>query len=292
MNWIKKKWGDFKGRSFLGKILFIIKKIFLTLLWLVIVFIFVSVLMWLFKTPTNNSDWELGMKQLQNVEVEGYIVKEGGSIIEDKNDKFLIKNVRDFDWRKVGNEENYKNMDFTLSDIRGMEVGISHFSKENEGLAHVFTIFNLEDGRNIAVSIETRRDGGEKFGFLKGVFFDYELIYILATKEDLLSLREKRGEKIYIYPINTTAKKAQDIFRSFSKRVNSLYENPEFYHILFKNCTSLTVDEVKKVSDKKFSWYEQVLAPGYAAQALFEMDLIKTEEKDFEKMRKEFLIKF
>jgi len=37
------------------------------------------------------------MKQLQNVEVEGYIVKEGGSIIEDKNDKFLIKNVRDFD---------------------------------------------------------------------------------------------------------------------------------------------------------------------------------------------------
>jgi len=144
-------------------------------------------------------------------------------------------------------------MSFILSDIKGMEVGISHFSKENEGLAHVFTIFNLEDGRNIAVSIETRRDAGEEFGFLKGVFFDYELIYILATKEDLLSLREKRGEKIYVYPINTTAKKAQDIFRSFSKRVNSLYEKPEFYHILFKNCTSLTVDEVKKVSDKKFS---------------------------------------
>jgi hypothetical protein len=124
------------------------------------------------------------------------------------------------------------------------------------------------------------------------MLFDYELIYILATKNDLLSLREKRNERIYIYPIKTTAEKAQKLFLNFAKRVNSLYEQPEFYHILFKNCTSLTVDEVKKISDRKFSWYEQTLAPGYAGEALFDMGLIDTGLKDFKKVREKFLIKF
>jgi hypothetical protein len=82
-----------------------------------------------------------------------------------ENNNIHVENLRDFDWRKIGQEKKYKNMNFRISDIKGIEVGVSHFSESNEGLAHVFTVFNLKDGRDISVSIETRRDGGEKFEF-------------------------------------------------------------------------------------------------------------------------------
>lgn len=232
-----------------------------------------------FKNPSNDRDWEFGQQKLQKIEFN-------------KDNKIKIKDLRDYDWTKKGNEEKYINKEVNLDNLSGLEVGISHFSEKNEGIAHIFLIFNFDNDDNIALSIESRREKGEKFEILKGLTYDYELIYIWATKNDLLSLREKRDERVYIYPIKADIEKIKKILKSSLEKTNSLYEKPEFYHILFKNCATLIVDEVQKVSDLKFPMKEQIFEPGYSDKALFDMGLLKTKLKDFEKVKEKFLIEF
>ncbi len=236
-----------------------------------------SMILWSLKTPSNDRDWEFGQQKAQQVEIKG--------------DKITVKDLRDYNWTNEGNEEKYHDFSFILGDIQSMEIGESHFSV-HEGIGHIFLIFNLKDGRDIALSIESRRDNGEDFTIPKGLMFDYELIYLLATKKDLISLREKRNERIYLYPIKASAAKSQELFLLIADRVNSLYETPEFYHLFFANCTNLITKEVEKISDKKFPFYEKTFAPGHAGRALFEMGIIDSDIDDFNQLQAAHLVKF
>ena len=170
-------------------------------------------------------------------------------------------------------------------------MGVSHFSAKS-GIAHVFTVFELDGQENIALSIESRREGGEKFDLFKGLSYDYELIYILATERDLINIREIRKEKLYMYPTVATPEKAQLLFKGLSEAINSLEKNPEFYHLFAKNCTNSIANHIEKISDKKFPFIEKTFLPGNSAQALFKMGLIDTDKTNFEQMQKDFLVKF
>ena len=254
-----------------------LKYLLLFILGIVVLAILGSFGLWFFKEPSNNRIWEFGQEKNQYVKIE--------------KDNIEVKDLRDFDWTKKGHETNFRDFSFNLSDIDGLEVGVSHFST-HEGIGHVFLIFTMHNGKDIALSIESRREVGESFSLQGGLLFDYELIYILTTKNDLLSLREKRKERVYVYPIKIDAQKAQKLFLLIAEKVNSLYETPEFYHLFFKNCTNLIVKEVEKISDRKFPFYEETFAPGYTGETLFKMGLIDTELKDFKKIREKFLVDF
>ncbi len=289
----------------------IIKFFKIIIKWILIFFVFVlatyfsfSFFVKLGKVPKLNSNWEFGQEKTASVVFEENLrskfsskneVKENVQDIEKKTEKVTIKNLRDFSWTKEKKEDQKKYLDynFNLSDIKGLKLGVSHFSTTS-AIAHVFIIFDLENGKDFGISIESRRDNGEKFSLFSGLKYDYELIYILATEKDLLELREKRNEEIYLYPVKISAQKAQEVFKQLSKRINSLDKKAEFYHLFSKNCTVLIADEIEKISDKniKFPFFEKVFAPGYTGKAVFEMGFIKTEEKDFKKMKKKFLVKF
>lgn len=245
---------------------------------LLVLFFVATWIFYLVKSPSNDRNWEFGQQKLQQVVFD--------------QDQVLVKDLRDYQWTDIGNEEYYRDFEFDLKDIVGLEVGESHFSV-HEGIGHIFLIFNLKDGQDVALSIEARRNDGEDFGILKGLIFDYELIYILATKRDLLSLREQREERIYIYPMKATPEVAQKLFGLIAKRVNSLYQKPEFYHLLFRNCTNLITDEVEKISEHRFPFYEKTFAPGHAGRALFKMGVIDgANADDFSEIRDQYRVKY
>lgn len=256
-----------------------ITKFFLKfILFIFFIFFLLTFVFYIFSTKKKDAIWELGQEKIPEV-------------VFSENGKIEIKDLRDFDWNNIGNETSWKDLKFKKSQIVGMEVGISHFHV-NEGIGHVFLIFNLDNGKDFALSIESRREKGEEFTFLGGLKFDYEISYFLATKKDLLSLRKKLNERVYVYPIKTSPKKSQEIFEILSKRVNSLKKDPEFYHIIFKNCTNSITREIEKISEKTFPILERSFLPGYADRALFEMGLIETKEKSFEETKKKFLVDF
>jgi len=257
----------------------IIKLPFKILFYILLLAILITAAFFVVKTPNHDRDWELGQEKLTNFVFS-----------EDDKTKVKINNIRDFDW-DAGETDNWIEKEVDVKNITGLDVGVSHFSAK-DGIGHVFLIFNFGDGDNIGMSIESRRNDGEGFSILGGLKLDYELMYIFASKNDLLSLRKKRNEKIYLYEIDTSTEKAQKLFIALADRQNGIYEKPEFYHLFLKNCTNLIVKELKEISDKDFPFFEATFLPGKAGEVLFDMGLIKTENDNFADVQEEFLVRF
>ena len=49
--------------------------------------------------------------------------------------------------------------------------------------------WEFDDGRHLAVSIETRKERGEVYSALRGFFRQYELYYVVADERDVVRLR-------------------------------------------------------------------------------------------------------
>ena len=56
-------------------------------------------------------------------------------------------------------------------------------------LAHTIVSWEFDDGRHLAVSIETRKERGEVYSALRGFFRQYELYYVVADERDVVRLR-------------------------------------------------------------------------------------------------------
>ena len=243
------------------------------------IFLFVSpaFILLLIKKPSNNREWELGQNKLASIVFDN-----------DNQCKVKINNFRNFDWCK--NQTNrWCTKDIDIKDITGLDVAVTHFGH----IGHIFLIFNLINKKSVGVSIEARRDGGERFTIFGGLKFDYELIYIYADKQDLIDLRKKRNEKMYIYKTRMKAKTAQALFISFAHRTNKIHKEPEFYHLFFRNCANLITNELKRVTNKKFSFVDTYFfLPSVASRTLFNMGFIKTDKDNFKDVQKESLVRF
>lgn len=249
----------------------LLKGLFLLLL----VFGVGSSLLYFFTTPKQNSNWVSEHAVLSN-------------IIFDKN-TISVKNIRDFKWGSA-EKERHINMQFQLENIVKLKAVVSHFSAISE-IAHVFIIFGLDDGRELGVSIEARREQGENFSIQGGLLAQFEIITVLATPSDLLGIRKINNEAIHIYPIKATPEKIQELFMLIANEVNQLSNNPSLYHLFFKNCTNQLVKQVSVLTDRKYSWFFQTLAPGNTGEVLYDLDLIDMPNLSFEQVQKETLVK-
>ncbi len=248
----------------------LIKVILYTVSPFVFIFILPTFVLLLFKKPSHDRKWEFGQEKLVNFAFDTV----------NKN-KVKIKNFRDFDWNSRNDVKKWTEKEFDINNIIGIDIVIAHFN----GIGHIFLIFNLLDGTGIGMSIEARRDGGEKFTILGGLKFDYELIYIFASKKDLISLRRKRKEKLCLYQTKINAKKSQILFKLFAQKANKIYKKPEFYHIFFRNCGNLISDELKKISGKKFLFFGiMFFLPNITGKILFDMDIVKTDKSNFKEV--------
>ncbi|MGH1428212.1 MAG: DUF4105 domain-containing protein [Arenicella sp.] len=236
-----------------------------------------SLFFYLTQSPSNDRHWEFGQQVLQQVEFDG--------------DQITIKDLRDYDWGADDHQAQYRDKQFALDDIESIEVGVSHFSV-HESIAHVFIVFGIKDQEDIGLSVEARRSVGEDYTISGGLRFSFDLAYFLTSKQDLLSIRQQRNERVYLFKTIATPDVAQDLFKRLADRVNQLYATPEFYHILFKNCASLVVAEVEKISDVHFPFYEKTFAPGFSGKALFEMGLLDTQQTSFSEVKSESLVTF
>ena len=239
--------------------------------------VLVSLFFYLTQAPSNDRQWELGQQTLQQVQVD-----EG---------QIIIKDLRDYDWSSVTKQERYRDVQFALSDIESVEVGVSHFSV-HESIAHVFIVFGIKGHEDIGLSVEARRSAGEEYTISGGLSFSFDLAYFLTSKQDLLSIRQQRNERVYLFKTIASPEVAQDLFKRLAGRVNELYETPEFYHILFKNCANMVVTEVEKISDVRFPLYEKTFAPGFSGKVLFDMGLLDSKQKSFAEIKKESLVQF
>lgn len=216
------------------------------------------------------------------------------TITMDNDNLVTIKNMRDFDWSQAKDSDapysNYDNFQFNLSELKSVELAVSHFSTVSE-IAHVFLMFELNEQRRFGFSIEARRTKDQKYSLLGGLFARFELINILASENDLIGLREVRNEKIYLYPTKATPEQVQTLFKLIMTRTNHLADHPELYHLFFKNCTTGVVDLVSHIADLNYSKLVQSFMPGNAGEAIYRMGLIDTDEPYFLNVKEAALVK-
>ena len=244
-------------------------------------FLAVTLIIYSIKTPSNNRNWVSGESKTASVQIV--------------SDQVSIKNFRDADWanielKSLNNDDFlFTDFEFKLSDIEALRAGVAHFKLLDE-LAHFFILFELKDGTNFALSVEARKEKGESYSLLGGLSARFELIYLLASYRDIVGLRLKRKEEVYTYPIKATPEEVQSLFKVVATRTNKIDQDPELYHLMFKNCTTEIVRLVNQISDNSFPRLIQSFMPGDAGKALYKMGLINIDAP-FKEVQKQSLIK-
>ena len=267
--------------------LWLIKKLFKWIGIPIVLFGLASAILYLLVTPKQDRNWTEAHAVLAKIEFQG----------DQNNPDILVKNIRDFQWQAEDKDNDqdkdqahYKNMKFQLQNVVELKAVVSHFSTISE-IAHVFMIFVLDDGRELGVSVEARREQGEEFSIQGGLLAQFEIMYVLATPDDLLGIRKINKESVHIYPIKETREKAQELFMLIANEINALAEKPRMYHLFFKNCTNQLVKNVSILTERQYPWYFQTLAPGLTGRTLFELDLIDMPESDFKDIQVKTLVK-
>lgn len=228
-------------------------------------------------TPSNTRDWNTDQKILPYVNVQGSEV--------------TIHNIRNFTYASTTSfTENYYDKTFDVNKLKRVWYIVEPFSGI-PGSAHTFLSFEFEDNQFVAVSVEIRKEKGESFHPVKGLFNQYEIMYVWGDEMDLVKLRSNyRKDKVYVYPIKTTEEKARALFTDMISRTNDLYGNPEFYNTVTNTCTTNIVRHVNKVTPKKIQMINKsVLLPETSDELAYGLGMIDTE-LSFEEARKRFYI--
>ncbi len=240
----------------------------------IFVVLVVGALLWFFSThPSNDRNWSLDQKVLPSADYNGDVV--------------TVRNVRNFSYESTEKyAPAYYDATYDLKTLERVYFIVEPFSGY-KGAAHTFLSFEFSDGRFLVASVEIRKQVGESFSAVKGLFRQYELMYVLADERDALKLRSNyRHDEVYVYPIKTSKERLNQTFRSILARVNKLYDEPEFYHTITNNCTTNLARHANEAVPGRVPWNLTLLFPAQADRYAFDLGLIDTELTDFEEVRR------
>lgn len=253
------------------KILLIVLVIFFTCLFILVTTVNILT------NPTNDRDWNEDQKILPTAIIEDDLVK--------------IENVRNFSYESTTSyTPEYYDKTYDLNKLEKVWYIVEPFSGI-PGSAHTFLSFEFEDQEFVSISVEIRKEKGEAYHPVKGLFNKYELMYVIADERDVIKLRSNyRKDLVYVYPVRTTTEKAKQLFLDMVTRANELNKNPEFYNTITNTCTTNIVDHINKITPKKVPLFSlRILLPANSDKLAYELGLIDTD-LSFEEARQRFYI--
>jgi hypothetical protein len=129
--------------------------------------------------------------------------------------------------------------------------------------------FEFDDGRHLAVSVETRKETGESYSTVQGFFRQYELAYVFADERDVIRLRTRfRNEDVYLYRTTIGPEQARAVLMSYVRTANALAGRPQFYNALTSNCATNVLDHARE-GEMPARMSLDVLLSGYAARQAY-----------------------
>jgi|SRR5579871_5546854 len=223
---------------------------------------FIIVLAWWFSLqPSNNRDW------LPDTAVLPYADMTGNQV--------TIHNIRNCDYRtETDFDVHYYDKTFDLDKLRTVDLYLVTWGSPN--IAHTMVSFGFADGDYVCFSIETRKEKGEAYSAVKGLFRQFELIYIIGDERDLVRLRTnyRRGEDVRLYHLQVTPEQGRKLFLDYVRRANELRKHAEWYNALTDNCT--TAIRTQRAAIDRAPWDWRMLLNGHLDELLYERRTIAT----------------
>jgi hypothetical protein len=231
----------------------------------------------LVQRPSNDRNWDLSQSLTTRVEVgDKHVVIHG----------FRHCNYRtetDFDVR-------YQTIEFKLDQVQSVWFLVQKFSPL-EGLAHTFVSFELQTDvgpQYFSVSVEIRREVGEVYSPIRGLYRQFELLYVIGDERDLIGSRTvvRELDRVHMYRVNATPQQVQRLLLDIAERINKLENEPEFYHTFLNNCTNGIVFHTYDLTPEPINWLDpRIVMPGYSDRFAFEKKLIGKDGQTFAELQ-------
>jgi hypothetical protein len=223
---------------------------------------FVLVLAWWFSLkPSNNRDWQPDVAVLPYADIAG--------------NQVTVHNIRNCDYHTETNfDVHYYDKHFNLDALRTVDLYLVTWGSPN--IAHTMVSFGFTNGDYVCFSIETRKEKGENYSAVKGLFRQFELTYIIADERDLVRLRTnyRQGEEACLYRLQATPEQGWKLFLDYLRRTNELREHAEWYNAITDNCT--TAIRTQRAASDRAPWDWRMLVNGHLDELLYERGLIAT----------------
>jgi hypothetical protein len=195
---------------------------------------------------------------------------------EVRGDSVLLHRMRNYTY--TAEEEftpAYEDRRYDLNKLESVWFIVTPFSKNWRGPAHTFVSFGFSDAQYVAISVEARREPGETYGPLTGLFKRFELIYVIGDERDLIGSRAVYGGYVvYLYPMRASREQIRALFEEMLARANALSTKPEFYNTLTNSCTSNVVDHVNHIAPSAVPYGIKTILPGYTDDVAYSLGLI------------------
>jgi hypothetical protein len=215
--------------------------------------------------PSNERSWVNDNKKMATAEFEG--------------NEVTLRNVRDFEWRSTRDyDERWIDMDINLDKVSKIWFVLEYFDPSRRQMAHTILSFEMEDGRRLACSIEVRREEGERYHPIKGMFRQYELIYVWATERDVIGVRTRCRKKSVTHLFEAVVLGPGNegrMLESYLRRTNKLSMEPEWYNTITNTCTSNIVQHVNEVYPGRVPKALSILLPGLSPRLLQKRNLVR-----------------
>jgi hypothetical protein len=196
-----------------------------------------------------------------------------------EGDALTVRSVRNFRWRSESEyDASWEKRSYDLSELRGVWYILTPFSTAWRGPAHALVSFQFGEDEFLAVSVEARREVGERYGLLKGMLRRFEIIYVAGDERDLVGVRAiHRGDSVFTYPARASAEGARALLLDMADEANRLRTEPVFYHTVSENCTTRLLDHVNRVAPVPIRWSWQILLPGYSDALAHRLGILDTD---------------
>ena len=232
------------------------------------------------REPALDRDWTADNEHLPDIAFVG--------------DTATVRNLRNFEWRTATDyTARWETRSYDLARLESVWFIVEPFG-DFRGPAHTFVSFGFADSTGgteyVAVSVELRKEVGESFHPVRGLFREYELAYVVGDERDLVRLRSNiRRDSVYLYRVQATTEQGRTLFRAMLERASQLRTAPEFYNTLTSSCTTNIVDHVNAIAPRRVPFSYKVLLPAFADELAYDLGLLDTT-RTFEALKREALI--
>ncbi len=147
-------------------------------------------------------------------------------------------------------------------------------------IAHTFLVFQFPfrygpTFRWLGLSVETRREVGERYSIVGGVLKKFEVTHIWAAEEDLVRRRvEYLDYPLTRYPVTVPREYLARIFEQMIQETDALADTPRWYNTLTTNCTSSLIRYVNEAEPGAIPGHWSSIFTGRADDHLGELGYV------------------
>jgi hypothetical protein len=237
---------------------------------------FVAVLTWwLTIKPSNEGNWQPDVAQLGSAEIKG--------------DEVILHNVRNCDYRtETDYTTRWETRTVRVSQITGVDLAVNYWG--SPWIAHPIASFQFTDAPPICFSIETRKQLGQTYSAIGGLYRQFELIYVMADERDVIRVRTnyRHSEDVYLYRTIMTPAQARERFHQYVGSLNAIHDHPRWYNAITTNCTTSIRDQ--HPASARLPWDWRLLLNGKADELMFERHTIATAGLPFSELKSRSLV--